>query len=73
MNPFNWGSPLKCICLPRIFVSFCPFENTIIEIKNKVNIMTAAAAPPPAILAEIEKKGFDIPDSLELDEDEQAF
>ena len=33
-------------------------KNEIIEIKNKVNIMTAAAAPPPAILAEIEKKGI---------------
>ena len=35
-------------------------KNEIIEIKNKVNIMTAAAAPPPAILAEIEKKGFEV-------------
>ena len=31
-----------------------------IELKEKVNIMTAAAAPPPAILAEIEKKGFEV-------------
>ena len=29
-------------------------------IKNKVNIMTAAAAPPPAILASIEEKGFEV-------------
>ena len=35
-------------------------KNERIEIKNKVNIMTAAAAPPPAILAEIEKKGFEV-------------
>ena len=31
-----------------------------IELKEKINIMTAAAAPPPAILAEIEKKGFEV-------------
>ncbi len=31
-----------------------------IKLKEKVNIMTAAAAPPPAILAEIEKKGFEV-------------
>tara|TARA_B110000196_G_scaffold254733_1_gene224592 strand:+ start:157 stop:1797 length:1641 start_codon:yes stop_codon:yes gene_type:complete len=30
----------------------------IIKLKDKVNIMTAAAAPPPAILSGIEKKGF---------------
>ena len=35
-------------------------RNEIIQLKNKVNIMTAAAAPPPAILAGIEKKGFDV-------------
>ena len=35
-------------------------KNEIIKIKNKVNIMTAAAAPPPAILASIEKKGFEV-------------
>ena len=35
MNPFNWGSPLKCICLPRIFASFCTFENTVKEVENK--------------------------------------
>ena len=31
-----------------------------IELKEKVNIMTAAAAPPPSILAGIEKKGFEV-------------
>ena len=35
-------------------------KNEIMKIKNKVSIMTAAAAPPPAILAEIEKKGFEV-------------
>jgi len=32
----------------------------IIKLKDKVNIMTAAAAPPPAILSGIEKKGFEV-------------
>ena len=32
----------------------------IIKLKEKVNIMTAAAAPPPSILAGIEKKGFEV-------------
>ena len=31
-----------------------------IKLKEKVNIMTAAAAPPPSILAGIEKKGFEV-------------
>ena len=35
-------------------------KNEIKQINNKVNIMTAAAAPPPAILAGIENKGFDV-------------
>lgn len=35
-------------------------KNEIKPIKNKVNIMTAAAAPPPAILARIEEKGFEV-------------
>ena len=35
-------------------------KNEIKRINNKVNIMTAAAAPPPAILAGIENKGFDV-------------
>ena len=30
------------------------------ELNNRVNIMTAAAAPPPSILAGIEKKGFEV-------------
>jgi fatty-acyl-CoA synthase len=35
-------------------------KNEIKRIKDKVNIMTAAAAPPPAILAGIENKGFEV-------------
>ena len=35
-------------------------KNEIKQINNKVNIMTAAAAPPPAILAGIENKGFEV-------------
>ena len=35
-------------------------KNEITQIDNKVNIMTAAAAPPPAILAGIENKGFEV-------------
>ena len=35
-------------------------KNEIKRINNKVNIMTAAAAPPPAILAGIENKGFEV-------------
>ena len=35
-------------------------KDEMIPLKNKVNVMTAAAAPPPAILAGIEKKGFDV-------------
>jgi fatty-acyl-CoA synthase len=35
-------------------------QQKIVKLKNKVNIMTAAAAPPPSILAGIEKKGFEV-------------
>ena len=35
-------------------------KNEIKQINDKVNIMTAAAAPPPAILAGIENKGFEV-------------
>ena len=35
-------------------------QQKVIKLKDKVNIMTAAAAPPPSILAGIEKKGFEV-------------
>ena len=35
-------------------------NSEIKKLKNTVKIMTAAAAPPPSILAGIEKKGFDV-------------
>ncbi|MAC40766.1 MAG: acyl-CoA synthetase [Pelagibacterales bacterium] len=48
------GAPI----ILSMLINAKPQEN--IELKEKVNIMTAAAAPPPAILAEIEKKGFEV-------------
>ena len=35
-------------------------KSEIKKLKNSVKIMTAAAAPPPSILADIEEKGFDV-------------